>query len=297
MTTILIADTSKPSLVMTSEVFKDKVQGVIVLVAKTGSEAVQLAKTHNPDMCVVDFDLPDVDGVTLVSALREFYKGPVLLTAYPDDVVKNAVTDNLFAFNDAGGWLAKPIKVEDLNQKIEKFLLEKQRVAKRFPSTLEMFMQLIGKGAGRGKRAPKVNGRVVNLSYGGACIELDKPLTIKSSEELTLAFSLPDSVATMQKAKAKLMAAMEKARKAAAKAKPVKAVKGKKGAKGKAVVAPVKAKPTPVIVGSSQKIKARICWTKKGGQLAGLQFSKLTPAQKKGLEILLKDMAFDDTTV
>ncbi|MDQ3233432.1 MAG: response regulator, partial [Pseudobdellovibrionaceae bacterium] len=73
MTTVLIADSCKPSLVMTSEVFKDKIMGTVVDVAATGKEALDYLTARRPDLCVVDFDLPDVDGPALVEAMRKVY--------------------------------------------------------------------------------------------------------------------------------------------------------------------------------------------------------------------------------
>lgn len=273
-TTILIADASKPSLVMTSEVFKDKIPGAIVLVAKTGQEALDILRDKQPDMCVIDFDLPDADGVTLSTGLREVYKGPILLTAYPDRIVSEAVTENLFGFADAGGWLSKPINVEELNAKIEKFLLEKHRLGKRF--TTSLMTQIIGKGAGRGKRSPKVKGKIVNLSIGGACVQLEKPMTSKMSEEITLSFALP---AEPNPVKAAAKAPTTKGAKPTAK--DIAALK-RKGA-------------TATVKGEENKIKAKIAWTKKGGTMAGIQFNRLTPVQKKVLETYIKEMATSAT--
>src|SRR5690606_33289568 len=109
MTTVLIADTIKPSLVMSSEVFKDKIPGAEVIVASTGEEAIRLVEERKPDICLVDFDLPDVDGPALVIALRRVYEGPILMTAYPDQNVEKAVEEHLFAFNDANAWIRKPV--------------------------------------------------------------------------------------------------------------------------------------------------------------------------------------------
>lgn len=272
-TTILIADASKPSLVMTSEVFKDKIPGAIVLVAKTGQEALDILRDKQPDMCVIDFDLPDADGVTLSTGLREVYKGPILLTAYPDRIVSEAVTENLFGFADAGGWLSKPINVEELNAKIEKFLLEKHRLGKRF--TTSLMTQIIGKGAGRGKRSPKVKGKIVNLSIGGACVQLEKPMTSKMSEEITLSFALPAEPTPV---------------KAAAKAPTTKGAKPIKPS-AKELAALKRKGATTAVKGEENKIKAKIAWTKKGGTMAGIQFNRLTPVQKKVLETYIKEMA------
>lgn len=189
MTTVLIVDACKPSLVMTSEIFKDKMTGTIVDVALSGQETLDYLSNKQPDLCIIDFDLPDVDGPALIEAMRKVFSGPILMTAYPEDLVEKAVNDHLFACNDASSWVAKPIKSEELEKKIEKFLLDGHRLGKRFRSDMET--QLVGKAAGRGKRAPKANGRIVDISLGGAKIHLQETLRVKKSHEITLTVTLP----------------------------------------------------------------------------------------------------------
>jgi len=189
MTTVLIADACKPSLVMTSEVFKDKITGTIVDVVMTGKDAMDYLLKNQPDLCVVDFDLPDVDGPSLIEAIRKVYAGPILMTAYPDKMVEKAVSDHLFAFNDASEWISKPINFEQLSKKIDRFLVDGFRLGRRFLSDMET--QLVAKASGRGKRAPKVQGKILNLSLGGAKIKLTGNLKMKKSQELTMTLTLP----------------------------------------------------------------------------------------------------------
>ena len=189
MTTVLIVDACKPSLVMTSEIFKDKMSGTIVDVAGTGRETLDYLNEKKPDLCVIDFDLPDVDGPALIEAMRKVFEGPILMTAYPESIVDDAVSDHLFACNDASAWVRKPIKSEELEKKIDKFLLDGYRLGKRFQSDMET--QLVGKAAGRGKRAPKASGRIINLSLGGAKVKIEGAMKIKKAQELTLTLALP----------------------------------------------------------------------------------------------------------
>jgi CheY-like chemotaxis protein len=249
MPTILIVDACKPSLVMSSEVFKDKIAGANILVAVTGKQCLEILATQQPDMCVVDFDLPDSDGVTLIHAMRKTYHGPILLTAYPDRIVDEAVKNDLFAFNDAGAWLAKPIKFEVLSEKIDRFLLEKYRLGRRFETALETM--IVGKGAGRGKRAPKVSGRIINISLGGACLELDGPMKFKSGEELTIALNLTPTSTTAKKSP-----------------KPV---------------------SDDDDFGPDAKIKGVVAWIDKKATKIGFRFSRLSDSQRKSLEELMKD--------
>lgn len=189
MTTVLIADASKPSVVMTSEIFKDKITGTLIRVASTGKDALEILKEFTPDICVVDFDLPDVDGPALVQSMRKVYEGPILLTAYPDRVVDKVVKDELFIYNDASAWIPKPVNFQSLSEKIDLFLNEGFRINKRFDGRFPA--KIIAKAAGRGKRAPKVVGSMTNLSLGGACIEIEGTMKVKKSQELQLTISPP----------------------------------------------------------------------------------------------------------
>ena len=90
------------------------------------------------------------------------------MTAYPTPEVTRAVEDNLFTCNDARSWIKKPIKLADVEPIIEKFLVQNYRIDRHMRVALKL--RLIGKAAGRGKRAPKVAGNAVNISIGGACV-------------------------------------------------------------------------------------------------------------------------------
>lgn len=263
MTTILIADSSKASLVMTSEVFKDKITGALVLVASSGKETLEHLNKSRPDLCVVDFDLPDVDGATLVEEMRKVYNGPILLTAFPDAIVQQAVNAHLFTFNDASGWLAKPIDVSELNKKIDQFLIEGHRLGRRFNAAMKA--ELIAKAAGRGKRAPKVQGKMMNISLGGACVKLDTTSSkVKKSQEITLSLTWTEGGKNAEVT--------------------VAPAAGKSKSKTRTV-----AKKVPTAKGklNEAKLKAKVAWISPDGQV-GLQFAKLTDLQMKGLVAILR---------
>ncbi len=196
---VLIADACKPSLVMTSEVFKDKLPGTIVDVALNGKDTLELLKEKNPTICVIDFDLPDVDGASLYEAIRKLYNGPILITAYPDPTIKEAINKHLFAFNDASDWVSKPVTFDSLSEKIDKLLVDGFRVSKRFDGDMET--QVIGKASGRGKRAPKVDGKVMDISLTGARINHKGVFKVKKDEEVTLSLAIPSEMTVQSKAK------------------------------------------------------------------------------------------------
>jgi CheY-like chemotaxis protein len=270
MPVILIADACKPSLVMSSEVFKDKIAGVTILVATSGKQCLAMLNESNPDMCVVDFDLPDTDGIGLISAMRKTYNGPILLTAFPDKVIEDAIANDLFAWGDAGGWVPKPVKFDVLSEKIDKYLLDKHRIGRRFDVAIETL--IIGKGAGRGKRAPKVRGKIVNLSLGGACVELDAPLKVDSGEEMTVAFQFPtDTIPAFEKGSA--TSKQEKIQ-----------AKGPKQKLSKIV----QVDEEDCDDASQARLRCTIAWVDRKCTKAGIKFSRLTDAQRKGIEDLLR---------
>lgn len=63
---------------------------VVVGTAASGAEALPMVSALRPDVVVLDYDLPDSDGVALVGPIREAAKCQVLmLTSYTDQVILN----------------------------------------------------------------------------------------------------------------------------------------------------------------------------------------------------------------
>ncbi|MCY4380582.1 MAG: response regulator [Proteobacteria bacterium] len=166
MNNILLVDNLKSSLVMTSEVFKDCIKGCQINIVRSGKECLDYLKksSSNPDLVVVDFDLPDTDGVMLSRLLKKSYEGPVIITAFPDRVVDDAIAKELFVYNDSFSWVKKPVRLEEFSGVIEQFLTYNRRVTKRFATDLNI---LIGKKPVAGKTLEMMVGRMVDISMGG----------------------------------------------------------------------------------------------------------------------------------
>lgn len=193
MVTVLIVDSNKASTVMSAEAIKEKISGVRIMTASTGKDGIAMAKEEKPDMCLVDFDLPDADGISMVQTLRQHYKGPILLSVYPDEVATSAIRKELFVFNDSGDFLAKPIASKKLGEKIQHFITDGKRIGKRFDvAPLNVECTLIGKAEGRGKRAPKFESCLKTLSIGGASVEvLEKAHKVLMRSQVTISMQTP----------------------------------------------------------------------------------------------------------
>jgi two-component system KDP operon response regulator KdpE len=94
-----------------------------VLDAGTGSEGLILAAGHNPDLVVLDFALPDVNGVHVTTRLREWTPTPILILSAHDDA-----RDKVAAL-DAGAndYLIKPFATSELLARIRVWLRHMQR--------------------------------------------------------------------------------------------------------------------------------------------------------------------------
>lgn len=326
-----IIDASKASLVMSSEAFKDKIPGSIVsysLTAKDGLMNLQARdEKDTPDAIVVDFNLPDADGVTLIKELRKFYNGPIFMTAHPDKIVDFAVSEELFHYHDACCWIPKPVRYDVLEKRIEQFVINRHRLLRRFDVTYPSLM--VGKGEGRGKRAPKHDGHLINISIGGVCMAVNNPAKLRKDEEFVLTLGVPNGLLqgataisvlkpVINAARSGANAAQKKTAVASSKnAKPVAklsaASKSKPAQKSKSAAknassarsgasveetlqAEVVAVPNPfenLDLKSLQeyKIKATVAWSSDGGRKVGLKFAKIPESQRRNLEVFLKGLS------
>lgn len=85
-------------------------QGFKLLEAATGGQALAMAASHNPDIILLDLGLPDMDGLEVISRLREWSHTPIIvISARGKDTEKVAGLDA-----GADDYLAKPFSVEEL---------------------------------------------------------------------------------------------------------------------------------------------------------------------------------------
>ena len=92
--------------------------GYQVITAGTGLEALQQAQSQNPDLIILDVMMPEMDGLTACSKIREFSDVPIiLLTAKTDDM------DKLMGFDcGADDYMTKPFNILELKARIRALL-------------------------------------------------------------------------------------------------------------------------------------------------------------------------------
>ena len=100
--------------------------GYEVITGSNGLEAVQLAQDPEVSLIVLDIMMPEMDGLTACSKIREFSNVPIiLLTAKADDM------DKLMGFDyGADDYLTKPFNILELKARI-RALLRRSGAGKR----------------------------------------------------------------------------------------------------------------------------------------------------------------------
>src|SRR4030066_1026767 len=102
-------------------------EGFDVAEAQAASKAVEFINTRYPDLILMDINMPEVDGYTLTSRLRENPRlNGVPIIALTANVMKGDRERTLEAGCD--GYIQKPIDVDMLPQQILRFLKEVGRV-------------------------------------------------------------------------------------------------------------------------------------------------------------------------
>ena len=92
--------------------------GYEVVTGSNGLDAVYLAQTSDVDLIILDIMMPEMDGLTACSKIREFSSVPIiLLTAKADDM------DKLMGFDyGADDYLTKPFNILELKARVRALL-------------------------------------------------------------------------------------------------------------------------------------------------------------------------------
>ena len=132
-------------------------QHLRVVETETGAEALVQAAAHNPDLVVLDFALPDLDGLQVTTKLRQWTAAPILIVSARDE------EHDKVAALDAGAndYLTKPFSTSELLARIRVWLRHTQRAA---PDSLSTVLDVGPLRVDFGRRLTFVEGREVRLT-------------------------------------------------------------------------------------------------------------------------------------
>lgn len=121
---ILLVDDNPANLELLDSILFE--QGYVVLIAKNGKQAINLAKTKSPDLILLDVAMPDMDGFEVFRELKSMPETSDILVIFvsalnePDDVVRGLSMG-------AADYITKPFNPDELVPRISNFLTLKSR--------------------------------------------------------------------------------------------------------------------------------------------------------------------------
>jgi len=113
-------------------------EGYLVETAENGRQAIKKSKRRHYNLALVDLRLPDMDGVELLTEMRETVPKMVkiIVTGYPS--LENAIE----AVNrGADSYIVKPYRMENLLHKIKEHLRKQQEAKKYSEKKVKEFIE------------------------------------------------------------------------------------------------------------------------------------------------------------
>lgn len=103
-----------------------ELEGYLVYTAKDGMEAMENIR-HNPDLIIMDVNMPDMDGYTVCGKIRDYVDCPILfLTARTQE------QDKVSGFQAGGDdYIVKPFGMDELLARVEAHLRREERRQKQ----------------------------------------------------------------------------------------------------------------------------------------------------------------------
>ena len=101
--------------------FALNIHGLQVIEAENGVDALDKLARHDIDMMLVDWQMPEMDGLELVRRLRkseEFAVMPVVIISCRDDLSARTEARSLGVMN----WLKKPFRIAEVQFAVESAL-------------------------------------------------------------------------------------------------------------------------------------------------------------------------------
>ena len=84
--------------------------GYDVIIAHTGTEAFSMISSHCPDLVVLDLGLPDIDGMEIIDAVRQWTQLPIIVVS-----ARNYEKDKVEALDrGADDYITKPFSAAEL---------------------------------------------------------------------------------------------------------------------------------------------------------------------------------------
>lgn len=162
MTTILVADDDEKLLKMLRRTLI--YDGFQVVTALNGREALTLAQAHAPDLVILDWMMPELDGLEVMTLMRAANEEmPILMLT-----ARDAVEDRVEGLNrGADDYLVKPFAPSELLARLHALLrrFEKSTSAEKSLTYADIHLDLTTRETHRGKRPFELTPREFDLLH------------------------------------------------------------------------------------------------------------------------------------
>ncbi len=148
MTTVLVADDDRKIIDMLRRTLA--YEGYRVVTAADGSEALEKARSQRPDVIVLDWLMPGIDGIEVARRIREADPTPILMLT-----ARDAIEDRVEGL-DAGAddYLVKPFAPAELLARIRALLRRSEPNSSEKPLGYgDLFLDPVTRETRRGSRA------------------------------------------------------------------------------------------------------------------------------------------------
>lgn len=114
-------------------------EGYRIVEATKGQEGLDLARTHNPDLVLLDLGLPDMDGTEVTKGLREWSAKPIIIIS-----ARGQEDDKIRALDvGADDYLTKPFGTGELMARIRVALRRTARSGQETPDPVITVGELV----------------------------------------------------------------------------------------------------------------------------------------------------------
>jgi two-component system cell cycle response regulator len=159
-------------------------RGYAVLRAYTGRQAIELARTTQPDAVIIDFRLPDLDGVDVCRTLRD---NPSFSSTTPIVMTATGHTNRAqrLAAYHAGAWeyCVQPLDGDLLIAKLDTFIRCKSEVDRVRDESLTDQLTGLYNVRGLARRAKEIGAEALRTHHALACVAFGPDASVRPRTE------------------------------------------------------------------------------------------------------------------
>jgi two-component system response regulator MprA len=149
MTTVLIVDDDQRLLKMLRRTLA--YEGFDVVTATNGQEGLDQVRSHRPDVIILDWLMPEMDGIEMVKVLREGDSRTMVLMLTARDAIENRVQG---LESGADDYLVKPFASEELVARARALLRRSEAAREKEPvSYADIYLDPLTREVRRGDEA------------------------------------------------------------------------------------------------------------------------------------------------